>query len=78
MVLRQDHRAGEKMFVDQAGDTIDIIHPATGEIRATYIFVAVLGASNYTYAEATWCRFCTSLVRDSVLRAAQSAVYSPV
>ena len=32
VVLRQDHRAGEKMFVDHAGDTIDVIHPATGEI----------------------------------------------
>ena len=52
MVLRQDHRAGEKMFVDHAGDTVNIMNPATGEIRAAVLFVAVLGASNYTYAEA--------------------------
>jgi transposase len=54
MVMRQDHRAGEKLFVDYAGQTVPIIDPATGEIREAQIFVAVLGASNYTYAEATW------------------------
>jgi transposase len=62
VVLRQDHRAGEKMFVDHAGDTINIINPATGESRAVYIFVAVLGASNYTYAEATWTRDLTDWI----------------
>ena len=56
VVLRQHYRAGEKMFVDHAGDTIGVINPATGETRPAYIFVAVLGASNYTYAEATWMR----------------------
>lgn len=45
--------------VDHAGDTVGIIHPITGEARPTYIFVAVLGASNYTYAEATWTRDLT-------------------
>lgn len=49
--LRQEHRAGEKLFVDYAGDTIPYIDPATGEIRQAEIFVAVLGASNYTFAE---------------------------
>lgn len=52
--LRQTHKAGEKVFVDYAGPTMDIIDPDTGEIRAAQIFVGVLGASNYTYAEATW------------------------
>jgi len=56
VVLRQDHRAGEKTFVDHAGDTIGVIDGSTGERRRVYIFVAVLGASNYTYAEATWTR----------------------
>jgi transposase len=56
VVLRQDHRAGEKTFVDHAGDTIDVIDPATGQRHPAYVFVAVLGASNYTYAEATWTR----------------------
>ena len=56
VVLRQDHRAGEKTFVDHAGDTIGVIDPATGQRRPAYMFVAVLGASNYAYAEATWTR----------------------
>lgn len=56
VVLRQEHRAGEKTFVDHAGDTIDVIDAATGQRRPAYVFVAVLGASNYTYAEATWTR----------------------
>lgn len=54
VVLRQEHRAGEKLFVDYAGPTITVQNPATGEIREAQLFVAVLGASNYTYAEATW------------------------
>ena len=52
-MLRQEHRAGEKLFVDYAGDTIPVHDPATGEVRAAAVFVAVLGASSYTYAEAT-------------------------
>ena len=52
VVLRQDHRAGEKLFLDFAGQTIPITDPATGELTAAQLFVAVLGASNYTYAEA--------------------------
>lgn len=52
VVLRQEHRAGEKLFTDYAGDTVPVIDPATGEVAPAYIFVAVLGASNYTFAEA--------------------------
>ena len=53
-VMRQDHPAGDKVFVDYSGKTIGIIDRTTGEIREAEIFVAVLGASNYTYAEASW------------------------
>lgn len=53
VVLRQEHRAGEKLFVDFAGDTIPIYQAAAGPVTAAAIFVAVLGASNYTYSEAT-------------------------
>lgn len=54
VVLRQTHRAGEKLFVDYAGDKIPIWNPETGEVALeASIFVAVLGASSYTYAEAT-------------------------
>jgi len=51
--MRQIHRAGEKLFVDYAGQTMPIVNPDTGEVRFAQIFVAVLGASNYTFAEAT-------------------------
>ena len=52
--MRQTHLAGEKLFVDWAGDTIGIADPATGEVHRARIFVAALGASNFTYAEARW------------------------
>ena len=54
VVLRQQHRAGEKLFVDYAGATVPVENPQTGEVRQAQVFVAVLGASSYTYAEATW------------------------
>jgi transposase len=50
--MRQTHLAGEKLFVDFAGDTIDVVDPITGEVRPAKLFVATLGASNYTYVEA--------------------------
>ena len=53
-VMRQHHVAGEKVFVDYSGKKLAIADPKTGEVRDAEIFVAVLGASNYTYAEATW------------------------
>jgi transposase len=52
--MRQAHRAGEKLFIDYAGPTMPVVCASSGEIRTAQIFVAVLGASNYTYAEATW------------------------
>ncbi len=52
--MRQNHVAGEKMFVDYAGATVEVIDGTSGEVSQAQIFVAVLGASNYTYAEATW------------------------
>jgi transposase len=52
--MRQTHAAGEKLFVDWAGDTVPLFDALTGEERRAHIFVAVLGASNYTYAEARW------------------------
>ena len=53
-VMRQEHRAGEKLFVDYAGQTMEVVDACTGEIRKAEIFVATLGASNLTYCEATW------------------------
>ena len=52
--MREAHPAGERLFVDYAGHTVEMVDGSTGELRAAQVFVAVLGASNYTYAEATW------------------------
>lgn len=51
--MRHDHLAGEKLFIDYAGHTVEVIDSQTGEICNAQIFVAVFGASNYTFAEAT-------------------------
>ena len=53
VVMRQEHKTGEKVFIDWAGDTIPLIEKETGELRPCYLFLAVLGASSYTYAEPT-------------------------
>lgn len=53
VVLRHEHKAGEKLFVDYAGDTLPVYDPQGGPVRQASLFVAVLGASTYTYAEAT-------------------------
>ena len=52
--MRQCHRAGEKLFIDYCGPTVAIVDRSTGELKSAQIFVAVMGASNYTFAEATW------------------------
>jgi len=54
VTMRQVHVAGDKLFVDWSGMTVPVIDPSTGEERQAEIFVAVLGASNYTYLEASW------------------------
>lgn len=55
VTMRQSHAGGDKLFVDYAGDTVPvIIDRLTGRTRPAQIFVAVLGASNFTYAEAGW------------------------
>ena len=51
VVMRQEHRAGEKAFVDWAGDKLRIVDADTGEVRPASLFVAVLGCSNFTFAE---------------------------
>ena len=54
LVMRQSHRAGEKLFVDYAGQSIPVVNGRTGEVHETALCIAVLGASNSTYVEATW------------------------
>lgn len=51
--MRQEHRVGEKLFVDYAGQTVPVIDRHSGEIRQAQVFVEVLGASCYTFAETT-------------------------
>lgn len=53
-VMRQHHVAGERLFADYAGTTLEVMDGATGEVCRAQLFVAALGASNLTYAEATW------------------------
>ena len=64
--LHQEYRAGEKLFVDYAGQTMEIIDPETGEIHKAQIFVATLGASNYTFAEATLSQDLSSWIQSHV------------
>jgi transposase len=52
--MRQSHPPGERLFVDYAGQTVEVIDAITGEVRVAHVFVAALGASNLTYAEARW------------------------
>lgn len=52
-VMHMNHKAGDKMYVDYAGKTLSVIDQDTGEIREVQFFVAILGASQYTYAEAS-------------------------
>jgi transposase len=53
VVMRQTHAPGEKLFVDYAGQTVPIVDPTTGVVREVQLFVAVFGASNYTFVVAT-------------------------
>ena len=54
LVMRQPHRAGAKLFVDYAGQSIPVVHSHSGAVQEAAIFIAVLGAASSTYAEATW------------------------
>jgi transposase len=54
VTMRMTHVAGERLFVDYAGPTVSVVDEFTGEIREAQVFVAVLGASSYAFAEATW------------------------
>ncbi len=62
VVLRQEYRAGERVFVDHAGQTVAVIDRQTGVVHQAPILVAVLGAISYTYAEATWKRDLASWI----------------
>ena len=67
--MRQSHPAGERLFVDYAGQTVEIVDGRTGEVREAQVFVAAMGASSYTYAEATWTQALPGLDRGPYPRA---------
>lgn len=54
VTMRQAHAGGERLFVDYAGDPVPVVDRLTGESRPAWIFVAVMGASSFTYAQASW------------------------
>lgn len=64
--LRQTYRAGEKLFVDYAGQTMPVADPLSGTVREAYLFVATLGASNYTYVEASYAQDLPSWIASHV------------
>ena len=65
VVMRREHRAGERMFVAQARQAVPVIDPETGELRQSQIFAAVLGTSSCTSAEATWTQTLPDLDVDA-------------
>lgn len=66
LVMRQVHVAGDKLFVDYSGKKPHVVDPATGEIVEVELFVAVLGASNFTYAEVTWSQRAPDFIASHV------------
>jgi len=64
--LRQQYRAGEKLFIDYAGQTVPITDPVTGKVRQAQIFLATLGASNYTFARASLAQDLPSWIKVHV------------
>lgn len=81
VVMRQCHRAGEKTFIDYSGDGLNLIDPVTGESKKVELFIAVMGASSYTYAEATLTQqlhdWCGSHVRMSEYFGGVSEIWVP-
>ena len=64
--MRQQHKLGKKTFIDYAGPTVPIINKQTGEIKKANVFIALLGASNFTYAEATFTRAISDWLQSHV------------
>jgi transposase len=64
--MRQTHGPAEKLFVDFAGDTVPVFDATTGARRRAHFFVAVLGAFNYTFAEARWSEGLADWIRAHV------------
>jgi len=65
LTMHIDHKAGDKMFVDYAGDKLEIVDPKTGEIHSVEVFVAILGASQLTYVEASFSQKSEDWIRSN-------------
>lgn len=65
-----EHRAGDKMYIDFAGDRLEIVDEATAEVRKVEVFVAILPCSHYTYCEAVW-----SQKKEDLIRACENALH---
>ena len=75
--MRQAHAAGERLLVDYAGDCVPVvIDRLTGEISMAQIFVAVLGASSFTFAKATWTKALPDWI-DAYVRASRRSAACP-
>ena len=64
--MRQNHIAGDKLFIDYAGQTFPVVNQLTGEVRQMQIFIATLDASSYTYAEATRTQTLPDWIRSHI------------
>lgn len=64
--FRNTYKGGERLFIDYAGQTVAVYDPRNGGPRAAQVFIAVLGASSYTYAEATWTQTLTDWIASHV------------
>jgi transposase len=69
-VMHMNHKAGDKMFIDYAGKTLKLIDKESGEIKEVQFFVAILGASQYTYAEASF-----SQKKEDFIKSIENALY---
>jgi len=65
LTMHIDHKTGDKMFVDYAGDKLEIVDPKTGEIHSVEVFVAILGASQLTYVEASFSQKSEDWIRSN-------------
>ena len=75
--MRQVHKAGEKTFVDYAGQRPPLVDTTTGEVVPVELFVAVLGASNYTFAEATLTQHSADFIRSHTRTRSSTSAASP-
>lgn len=65
-----EHRAGDQMYIDFAGNRLEIVDEATAEVRKVEVFVAILPCSHYTYCEAVW-----SQKKEDLIKACENAIH---